>query len=72
MRPQTCKKCNRIQYVVWNVSDDLWQKFCRKTGWNESRTICLECFAEMIGFVDLTEFGHIDKTVHFVKLWEEY
>jgi len=48
MRPQTCKKCNRIQYVVWNVSDDLWQKFCRKTGWNESRTICLECFAEMI------------------------
>jgi len=67
-RPQTCKRCGRIQCVVWNVSDKLWKEFCEKTGWKENLTICLECFAELIGFVDL---GNIDKCVYKRRLWED-
>jgi len=67
-RPQTCKRCGRIQCVIWNVSDKLWKEFCEKTRWKENWTICLECFAELIGFVDL---GNIDKCVYKRRLWED-
>jgi len=50
------------------VSDKLWKEFCEKTGWEENLTICLECFAELIGFVDL---GNIDKCVYKRRLWED-
>lgn len=67
-RPQTCKRCGRIQYVIWRVSNNVWDEFYRKTGWDQNKTICLECFAEMIGCVDL---GCIDEAVCTTKLWEK-
>jgi len=71
VKPQTCKKCGRIQYVSWIVSDELWKVFCQKTGWNENDTICLECFAQLVGFIDLTEYGYIDDVIYPIKLWEK-
>ena len=70
-KPQACKKCGRIQYVSWLVSDELWKTFCQKTGWNENDTICLECFAQLVGFIDLTEYGYIDDVIYTIKLWEK-
>ena len=68
-QPQTCKRCGRVQHVIWMVSDDVWERFCEKTGWSSEKTICLECFAELIGFVDL---GFIsDDKVYFESLWED-
>ena len=68
-RPQTCKRCGRVQHVVWTVSDEVWHKFCKKTGWNPNKTLCLECFAEMVGYVIIGQIP--DDRVKFEPLWEE-
>ena len=65
--PQTCKRCGRTQYVIWGVSDEIWEKFCSKTGWDKNKTICLECFAELVGFVDV---GNVDDCIYEKSLWE--
>ena len=30
-KAQTCKRCGRTQYVIWQVSDETWKAFCQKT-----------------------------------------
>lgn len=67
-RAQTCKRCGRTQYVIWQVSDETWKVFCQKTGWDSNKTICLECFAELIGFVDL---GDITQMIYQKRLWDK-
>jgi len=69
--PQTCKRCGRVQNVVWKVSDDLWNQVCKRCGWNPAKTLCLECFADLAGYVDLIRFGDLDVGVVTKKLWKE-
>jgi len=68
--PQRCKRCGRIQNVIWKVSDELWKKVCEESGWNPNKTLCLECFAELAGYIDLTLLTDIlDNVVFRKKLW---
>jgi len=63
-----CKRCGRILHVMWDVDDDVWNAFRSRTGWKKEDTICLECFAELCGFVNL---GKIDRNkVYFKVLWD--
>ena len=68
VKPQTCKRCGRVQHVVWHVSDEIWREMCQKVGWPLERTLCLECFAELMGFVDL---GDISRYVYKTPLWDK-
>ena len=67
--PQTCKRCGRIQNVIWRVSDELWERVCCKSEWDPNKTLCLECFADLAGYVSLIEFGNLDARVIMKKLW---
>ena len=67
---QTCKRCGRIQYIIWSVSDKVWEDFCHETGWNKNKTICLECFAELIGHINFMKLKNIDSFVSFDRLWD--
>lgn len=70
-KPQTCKRCGRVQNVIWRVSDELWEKVCYQNGWNPNKTLCLECFADLAGYVSLIRFGNLDDAVIMKKLWGE-
>jgi len=70
LKPQTCKRCNRIQYVVWAVSDNTWEEFCKRTGWNPNKTLCIECFAELAGYIDITNHN-IDHNIYYENLYDE-
>ena len=71
VRPQTCKRCGRVQNVVWRVSDELWNQVCKRCNWDPRKTLCLECFADLVGYVDLIRFGNLDAGVFTRKLWKE-
>ena len=70
LKPQTCKKCGRIQYIVWSIADSEWRQFCFKTGWDENKTICLECFAELNGYIDMIDCN-IMQYVENNNLWRK-
>lgn len=71
LTPQRCKKCGRVQYVIWKISDRLWKQVCEKSGWDSEKTLCLECFAELAGYIDLTLLTDVLDSVAFTrKLWE--
>ena len=69
LKPQMCKRCGRVQHVIYTVSDSLWEKVCDSIGWNTNDTLCIECFAEIAGYIDLTKFGVIDNLVELKRLW---
>jgi len=66
MKPQTCKKCGRIQNVIWIVDDELWKKVCKEHNLDIEQTLCIECFAELAGFILLE---NITENVKLKKLW---
>ena len=67
MHPQTCKLCGRVQHVVWTVNDNIWDKVVAGTNFY-TKTLCLECFAKLAGYVDL---GDVSDKVHFENLWSD-
>ena len=68
-QPQTCKRCGRTQHVIWVVEDNIWNRVCKKNEWNNNKTLCLECFAEMCGYIDL---GKIKSDfIFFESLWKD-
>lgn len=40
---QSCKVCGKNQYIIWIISDEIWNK----VGFSSDKTICLECFTKL-------------------------
>ena len=41
---QSCKNCGRDQYVVWHITDSLWEATVPLG--LQNRSVCIECFAD--------------------------
>jgi len=69
---KTCYFTTRFN-LVWLPTQRQLQEmlFPNNYFWHYMKTLCLECFADLVGYVDLIRWGNLDAGVVMRKLWKE-